>query len=499
MEAQSPVSGFLHEPLSQQAQQAIFIPWIQASLAASIPFLTRLNRAHLVAIRRAGLISAPEAATLDRAILQIEAEGPAKLVIDGSLEDVYFNYEARLLAIAGKDTGSRLHVARSRNDLQSTLDRMRARALGQELASALLDLRGVLLEQAARNLDCVMPGYTHMQHAQPITFGFYLLGIERSLERDTRRTLAALEHINQCPLGAGALAGTPYPIDRAHTASLLGFAAPVPHALDAVASKDAIMELLTATLFATTTVGRLAQDFYLMTTYEFGMLDLPDNLAITSSLMPQKKNQAVLEFLKGRQSHLIGAMTTAFSAFHAKPFSHVLDGNADSLQFLWDALLGVAGLLPVAGSVVAGVRPRRQRMRELADANYATATDFADYLVMRHGLAFKEAHHVTGRVVRLALDDGISPTDIKAPLVARAAREILGRELRLGNEEIRAAFDSGQSLQRRRGSGGPAIEDATALHARALRELADTRRELETFQAMVSNADTQLQAETAAL
>jgi len=499
MEAQSPVSGLLREPLSPQAQEAIFVPWIQASLAASIPFLTRLNRAHLVAIRRAGLVSSREAAALDRAILQIEEEGPAKLVIDGSLEDVYFNYEARLLAIAGTDTGSRLHVARSRNDLQATLDRMRARALGVDLASALQDLRASLLEQAEQNLDCVMPGYTHMQHAQPITFGFQLLGIERSLERDMRRVLAALERINQCPLGAGALAGTPYPIDRRHTASLLGFSAPVPHTLDAVASKDAIMELLTAALFTATTVGRLAQDFYTMTTYEFGMLELPDNLAITSSLMPQKKNQAVLEFVKGRQSHLIGAMATAFCAFHSKPFSHVLDGNADSLRFLWDALHGMAGLLRVAAAAVAGARPVRERMRALADANYATATDFADYLVMRHALPFKEAHHLTGRLVRLALAEGLPPAGITSRLVAQASREILGRELRLGDEEIRQAFDSAQSIARRRGAGGPATEDAAALHAHAVRELAGAQRELDTYRTMVSNADARLQAETAAL
>lgn len=494
----SPVSGLLHEPLSSLAQEAIFLPWIRSSFSESLPLLTRLNRAHLVAVVDAGLVGRADACVLAEAIRQVDCEGADGIALDGALEDVYFNYEAQLIRHAGREAGARLHIGRSRNDLQAALDRLRARSLGLALALTCADLRETLLQRALPFLDCVMPGYTHMQHAQPITFGFYLLGIEQSVQRDTRRAIQALGRVNVSPLGAGALAGNAFGLDRKRTAQLLGFASPMAHTLDAVASKDALIELLVAALFAATTVGRLAQDFYNMSTYEAGMLELPDNLTITSSLMPQKKNQAVLEFVKGRQSHLLGAVVTAFTAFHAKPFTHVLDANADSLHFLWDALRGIGRLLPVVCATVAGAEPRCERMRQLADANFATATDFADCLVAQHSLAFKDAHHVTGRLVRLALEQGLKPSEVTGALAARAAQEVLGRRLELDDRTVRDALDSAASIGRRKGSGGPAREDALALMAAARDTLAADRAELAQLQKLIADADEQLERATAA-
>jgi argininosuccinate lyase len=473
--SESPVSSLLAEALAPEVQQGIFLPWIRRSFAASFPLLHQINRAHLLALHRRGLNSNEVTLALLRGIDALEGTPVDEVELDGALEDVYFNYEAALGRIVGKEIGGHLHKARSRNDLQATLDRIRARNLGMSLVSNVLRAREALLDQAARHVECVMPGYTHMQHAQPITFGYYLAGIEQSLQRDTRRLLQATQEVNACPLGAGALAGTAFALDRGFLAELLGFERPVAHALDAVASKDSIVELLAAALFCATTIGRMAQDFYYMTTFEFGMLDLPDGLAITSSLMPQKKNQAALEFLKGRPSHLLGALTTAFAAIRGTSFSHALDANADSLHWTWDALSDLNDMLPAVVLLVQEIRPRRERMSALASANFSIATDLADLLVCQAGLSAKQAHGVAGRVVRLAMAAGAGVGGISPALIDQAAREVLARSIDLDAAALRSVLDPMQAVLRRRSSGGPAPDDVQDVLAEARRRLAQDR------------------------
>jgi len=486
---ESLVSGLLHEPLSQEVQNAIFLPWIEGAFGPILPHLRRINEAHVVMLADTGLLSADHAAALLNVVEALAKEGPDAFTLDGSLEDVYFNYEAQVIRRLGQDVGGRLHMARSRNDLQSTLDRMRARQSARDLMAGTLALRRALIERAKIHADCVMPGYTHMQHAQPITYGFYLLGVENGLQRDFARGAQAFAHLNQCPLGAGAMAGTTFAIDRELTAALLGFSGPMPHALDAVASKDAILELLTAALFVSTTFGRMAQDFYTMSTFEFGTLTLPDSLAITSSIMPQKKNQAVLEFVKGRQAHLLGAMVTAFGAFRATPYSHVLDANADSLHWVWQGLDELNLLMPVVRQIVERAEPNVERMLALSGANFATATDLADHLVQSVGLSFKEAHHITGRVVRLALEAQVPIHEIGPELVSRAALEASGRDLTLTRDEISAALDPRKAVARRCHGGGPSAHDMAELLRQSEASLIDDETALQRLVAAQRAAD----------
>jgi argininosuccinate lyase len=399
----------------------------------------------------------------------------------------------------GPEIGGRLHTARSRNDLQSTLDRLRGRDLALSLSEGCASLRSALLDQAAEHIDCVMPGYTHLQHAQPITYGYYLAGVEQCLRRDFERLAGAFDRLNECPLGAGAMAATTFPIDRQQVALLLGFSGPVLHALDAVASKDPLIELLSAAVFFATTFGRLAQDFYLMTTFEFSTLELPDSLAITSSIMPQKKNQAVLEFIKGRQSHLLGALVTGFAAFHAAPFSHVLDANVDSLHWLWQALDELVAVVPVVEQVVRRAIPKTERMLALAGANYATATDLADLLVRRNGLPFKEAHHITGRIVRLTIDTDLPVAEIGSALVTQAAAEAAGRTLTLSQDEITDGLDPRAAVARRRNGGGPSRHDMETMLAEALSRLTHDRKENEERRAAIAAAAATLHAHVIAI
>lgn len=458
------------------------------------PYLSDVNKAHLLMLEAQGHLEPAEAAGLLRAVVEMERTDPRTIRLDGALEDVYFNYEAELIRRVGRELGGRLHTARSRNDLQATLDRMRARDLSLSIAGLVLGVREEMLARAEETLDCVMPGYTQMQHAQPITFGWYLLGIEQSLQRDHDRLSMASSRLDHCPLGAGALAGTTFRIDRRLTAELLGFAAPMPHALDAVTAKDAILELLSACLFLSTTISRLAQDFYQFSTFEFRMLDLPDSLAITSSIMPQKKNQAVLEFVKGRQASVLGALVVSFTAFHAKPYSHALDANADGVGEAWRTLVGLAVLLPVVRLVVREAMPLRSRMTELARVNFCTATDLADLLVQGAGVPFKEAHHVTGRTVRLALERGLSPLEVDQDLLATAAREILGRPIVLSTVDIRNALDPAMAVQRRIDCGGPSPQDCQTILDQAQDKLAGDRANLGLFREKIEEAGRKLSA-----
>lgn len=494
---ESKVSGLLHEALSSEAQAAIFLPWIERSFGPSLPLLTQINQAHVVMLHDTGLLERETASRLLAVIDELAVAGAVAFTLDGSLEDVYFNYEAQVIRRLGQDIGGRLHTARSRNDLQSTLDRMRAREVALALIDGTLTLRQSLIKQAARYADCVMPGYTHLQHAQPITYGFYLSGVERGVQRDFERLLGALLRLNQCPLGAGAMAGTTFPINRHAVSTLLGFSAPVAHALDAVASKDPLLELLGAALFVATTFGRLAQDLYLMSTFEFSTLTLPDSLAITSSIMPQKKNQAVLEFLKGRQSHILGALVTGFASFRAAPYSHALDSNADSLHWLWQAVDELVDTIPVVDQVINEAIPDRERMAELAGANFSTATDLADFLVQEKGISFKEAHHITGRVVRLAIDAGLGVADIPPELVSRAALEATGRSLSLSQAEIMAALDPRAAVERRKSGGGPSGHDMKSLLELSELQLAADREVHRRIRLSIDQASFRLRARVA--
>ena len=472
---ESKVSGFLSEVLAPEIQQHLFGPALERTFPAAFPLITEVNKAHLLMLVRCGIITDGVGRDLARAINRLEQEGAGAFELDPAREDPYFNYEARLIEVVGSDIGGRLHVARSRNDLKSTQDHLRARALALRIMAELLDLRDKTVAQAERYADIVMPGYTHLQPAQPITFGYFLLGIAHALERDHRRIAECYPRINVNPLGTGALAGTSFPIDCAMTAGFLGFDGVMAHAQDAVASRDCVIELLAHGSLLASTIGRMAQDFYVMTTYEFQTLKLPDSVAITSSIMPQKKNMVVLENLKGRVAQTMGALVTALAGYKATPFSHMQDGNQDGFRWAWEALEEVAAAVAVSSVVVAAAEPQRERMYALVQANFSTVTDLADALVREGGLSFRDAHHAVGRVVRVAIENGLQAHQITADHIARAGMEILGREIKLDEATLRNSLDPTLVAEMRRGTGGPSSEDIHQMIT-ALREQLDGDR-----------------------
>ncbi len=452
---ESQVSRRLTETTAEEVCEFIYRPRLTRDFGNGFPYLTEINAAHVLMLHKQGLVQTPAAAAIARALLEMEAAGPSAVELDPQREDAYFNYEAHLIGKVGKDVGGRLHTARSRNDILATIDRLRARDNVQALIDQINAVRRTALGQAARYAEVVMPGYTHLQPAQPITYGFWLAGIAEALGRDAERLESAYPRIDRCPLGAGALAGTPFDIDRSETARLLGFPDVVWHTQDAVASRDFIFEVMAALTMLATTWSRIAQDYFVWVTDEFRLIDFPDSVAGTSSIMPQKKNPIVLEFLKGRASHMVGMFTAAMTAQRASQFSHSGDANRESISAFGDMCEECIKALKVLDLAIRSARPRADDMTRRARQNFCAATDLADAIVRRADVSFRQAHHIVGAVVREAMDRGLSSDQIDADMVDRAAHEEVGHALSLSDAEVGGCLDPAASV-RARVAGGPA-------------------------------------------
>ena len=472
----SKVSPRLSESTATEICDAVYGPRLARDFPACFEPLCDVNEAHLLMLATQRLLPEDAAVALARSLRSIRAQGVAAVPLDPALEDAYLNFEAHLMRHAGSHVGGCLHVARSRNDILATMDRLRCRRVVLDLVDALCAARAAALERAALHADVVMPGYTHLQPAQPITFGFYMLAVADVLGRDVDRLLRIEPALDESPLGACALAGTSFAIDRQQTARWLGFAGVVPNTLDAVASRDYALELLGAMALMATNASRVAQDFYVWATPEFGLLSFPDSVAGTSSIMPQKKNHIVLEYLKGKAGQLGGALAAAVSTVRAVHFTHTGDGNRESMRNLWDAAdesLRVAAMLRL---VLESAIPQPERMLKAASANFSTATDLADLLVRRCGLSFRESHHVVGATVRAALADGLDSGNVTPEMLDRAALDVLGRPLRLDKSALSDSLDPTRSVGARDIQGGPNATQVRARSAQGCIEVGATRQ-----------------------
>ena len=451
---ESKVSRRLREATAPEVCEFIYAPRL-AGFAEGFPYLGDVNKAHVVMLAEQGLIDRAQAAALARGILELETAGPAAVHLDPLREDAYFNYEAALIERLGADIGGRLHIGRSRNDILATLDRLRARDVLAEVLETLQEVRTTALQSAERYANTVMPGHTHLQPAQPITYGFYLAGVAQALERDSLRLAATLDSMNQSPLGAAAFAGTPFAIDRARTAELLGFDGYLDNALDAVASRDFILEGLSHLSLLAVFWSRIAQDYFVWTTHEFGLIEFPDSVAGTSSIMPQKKNPVVLEYLKGRSGHIAGLLMAATMTVKGTHFSHSGDANREGTRGFWEAAEETLRCLRLLDLVLRTAQPDGVRGLERSALDFSTATGLADLIVREGGLSFREAHHVVGAVVRQALDAGLPAHAIDSDMLDQAAQAVIGRSLGLDATRVGESLDPTANVASRQSPGGP--------------------------------------------
>jgi argininosuccinate lyase len=315
------------------------------------------------------------------------------------------NVETRLAALIGPAAG-RLHTARSRNDQVATDFRLYIRDTIDALDAQLADLQLALAERALAEADSVMPGFTHLQSAQPVTLGHHLLAYAEMIGRDRGRLLDARKRGNECPLGAAALAGTSFPIDRHMTAQALVFDRPTANSLDSVSDRDFVLETLSAAAICATHLSRFAEEIVLWTTPQFAFISLSDKFTTGSSIMPQKRNPDAAELVRGKSGRIIGALTALLIVMKGLPLAYSKDMQEDK-EGAFDSLDNLSLCIAAIAGMARDMRVNRERMKSAAGAGYATATDLADWLVRRLNMPFREAHHVTGRVVALAEGRGV--------------------------------------------------------------------------------------------
>lgn len=373
-----------------------------ADIAGSIAHATMMNHV--------GVLADEDLAAIKRGMAQIVEEIQTnKFEWKLELEDVHLNIEARLTQLVG-DAGKRLHTGRSRNDQVTTDTRLYLREEIDTIIHLLSDLQEVLVAKAKGETDTIMPGFTHMQVAQPVTLGHHLLAYVEMFERDRNRMIDLRRRVNQCPLGAAALAGTTYPIDREFTAKLLGFESVMQNSLDAVSDRDFSIEFTAAASLVMMHISRLSEELIYWMCQRFKFMMLPDKFTTGSSIMPQKKNPDVAETARGKAGRVAGDLMSLTLLMKGLPLAYAKDTQEDK-EPVFDALDTVKDTLRAFIEMMPGVEPNREEMLRAAQAGYPAATDLADYLTKK-GLPFREAHDVVGSVVRLAQDRNCDLADL---------------------------------------------------------------------------------------
>jgi len=443
---------------------------IMEEINASIGFDQRLyaqdiagSKAHAAMLAKQGIIDASDAekivAGLDTILSEIDS---GDFVFQRALEDIHMNVESRLAALLGPSAG-RLHTARSRNDQVATDFRLYVRDTIDTLDTQLADLQRALAETALAHAGTVMPGFTHLQTAQPVTFGHHLLAYVEMLSRDRSRLKDARSRMNECPLGAAALAGTSFPIDRFATAAALGFDRPTANSLDSVSDRDFVLETLATASICAMHLSRFAEEIVIWTSPLVGLLKLSDRFTSGSSIMPQKRNPDAAELVRAKIGRIAGAFSGLLMVMKGLALAYAKDMQEDK-EGTFDALSTLSLMIAATAGMVRDMVPDEKRMKAAAGAGYSTATDLADWLVRVLGLPFRDAHHATGRIVGLA-----SAKDI--PLHKVTLEEMQSVEPRITNE-VFGVLSVTKSVASRTSYGGTAPSNVRTQAKRWIKKLA---------------------------
>ncbi|KAA5603356.1 argininosuccinate lyase [Blastochloris sulfoviridis] len=443
---------------------------IMAEINASIGFDKRLHAqdirgsmAHAAMLAAKGIISAEDAAAIRFGLAAIEAEIDAgTFQFSRELEDIHLNIEARLTERIGP-AGGRLHTARSRNDQVATDFRLWVRDTLDTLDLQFKDFQQALAEKALAHAATVMPGFTHLQTAQPVTFGHHLLAYVEMAARDRGRLKDARRRLNECPLGSAALAGTSFPIDRDMTAAELGFDRPTANSLDAVSDRDFLMESLAMAAIAAVHLSRLAEEIVIWTSAPFGFVRLSDAFTTGSSIMPQKRNPDAAELVRAKTGRIVGALIGILTVMKGLPLAYAKDMQEDK-EGGFDALATLSLALAAMAGMIRDLEPNAGAMKAAAGGSYSTATDLADWLVRRLNLPFREAHHVTGRIVAAAAAAGLALDEL-------ALDQMQAVEPRI-TAEVYEVLSVENSVRSRTSYGGTAPANVEAQAKRWLEKLA---------------------------
>ena len=457
--APAPWSGRFNEPVSELVKR----------YTASVDFDQRLAEfdiagsvAHARMLHAVEILSAGDLAAIEQGLLQIRDEiRTGKFEWSSDLEDVHTNIERRLTALIG-DAGKRLHTARSRNDQVATDVRLYLRAAIDEIADLIKSAQRALIELADQNTDTIMPGFTHMQVAQPVSYAHHLMAYFEMLARDAQRLADCRKRVNRLPLGSAALAGTTFPIDRMMVAKELGFDGVCDNSLDAVSDRDFAVEFCAAAALAMVHLSRFCEEIIIWMNPRFAFVDLADRFCTGSSIMPQKKNPDVPELIRAKTGRVNGSLVALLTVMKAQPLAYNKDNQEDK-EPLFDAVDTLTASLRVFTEMLGGIKVNADAMRKAALEGYATATDLADYLVKK-GVPFREAHEAVAQVVRFAEGRGCGLADLKLPDLQQFSPLI--------EKDVFAALKLEGALKARSHIGGTAPARVKAAIAKARKSLA---------------------------
>ncbi len=449
----------------------------------------KMTMAHVVMLCEQTIIRKQDAAAILTALLEVDRMGVEGFPLNPKLTETVLQVEAYVLDKVGAEVGGNIHIGRSRCDLSPSISRLGLRPRLLAILEKLVELRGAILARAEQHVQTIMPIYTHMQHAQPVTFGHYLISVMDALERDVRRLRSAYECTNASPLGTAATATTSWPLNRHRLVELLGYDSLIENSRDAGVAKDYLIETMAAFCALMAHIARTATDLWIWSSSEFGMVELADEYTGTSSAMPQKKNNYPLEVMRYRYSQIAGDMMTTLTALKGpnsidsesllldtstEPIMHAAKYTYETVDFM----LGVLSTLIVKEDI----------MRERAGLYFAQVLELADTMGQMGLVSWRTAHHIVGTVVNLAIARGIKPRDIGTELVDEAAQEILGHPLKIAEGIVQKALDPEEFVRRRALTGGPAPAEVARMVQDRKSRVHEEQMEVEALKARVADA-----------
>lgn len=457
------------------------------------------NKTHTVMLYRSDIISQDNAKALLNALNQVEADGLDGLDYRSGIEDLFFAMENKLISIAGVAHGGNLQLARSRNDLGYALTRLALRPLMLTMMSDLLNFRAILLDFAREHLNSLMPGYTHTQPAQPSTMAHYIGGVLSFLERDMARLCFAYDINNQSPLGAAALTGTGFPIDRQLSADLLGFNSVMASSYDSIGSSDNLTDVGNVLNSIGVNLSRFTRDMLFWATQESGAIRIDDSFIQISSIMPQKRNPVVLEHLRARISRMLGYAHGISIQCHNIPFGDTQDIEDEIFPFIFGGLETAHDILDLYAVVMSSLHVNVEHLRERAIAGFTTVTELADTLVREADLPFRQAHSIVSGMVNYAMTNKLSPIELTTDILKEVSLERIGQEIILSDETLKKALDPEHFVAIRTVQGGTSASATGAVLNGIEAQLKKDQAQYQTYLKTLDDASAQLNAEVTAI
>jgi argininosuccinate lyase len=411
-----------------------------------------VNKAHVVMLMEEKIVQLPEGAKILSSLDKIDSKK-----LDPNAEDVHMAIEESVIAGTGPEIGGNLHIAKSRNDQVTTAIRMVLRQELQELMQLTLNMQQSLVDTASKHTQTIIIEYTHLQPAQPVTFAHYLMSHTDALGRDLERLKSAYSRVNRCPLGAGALATTSFPINRKKTAALLGFDEVMENSIDAVGSRDYIVETQAALTLLAVNLSRLAEDLIIWSSPEFGTIELPDEFTSTSSIMPQKKNPEVLEVIRARASHVLGDFVAASAAIKSLPTTYNLDFQEITPK-LWSSIDNLSTSLDMFAKLIPGIKVSNN-VEDKAASGFVGATELANIFVRKYNIAFRTSHKIAGAIVKSLIDSNKTLIDVTPELVQKIALDNVNIKLTAKKQDLLECTNPRKLVEMYKVLGGPSPKE----------------------------------------